>query len=661
MEDRELIENTEHKLKKHAGEKGSIITYIPFVWQIPIILKGWKHGLTEQDLYIPLKKYESKRLGDKLERLWQDEERFSKNPSLTKTLWKLIRVEFIVYGFLLFIFKVTSFTIQPFCLKKILDYYTPNQTDVSLKEAYTYAAISAATILLFTIMIHWTLLQLTLLGLKIRIACSSLIYRRALKLKQSSLEKVPIGHVINLLSNDVTRFETSITLLPHIWIAPVNLIIVTCFLDFTLGHTAICGIGVIIIFLIFQMYSMKMLSSVRKSVAEKTDYRVRLMNDVICGIHAIKMYTWEEPYMKLIHNVRKQEMNKIVTSNHIRILNLVFRTYISRLCVYLAVLVSTLMGLRLTPQYVFVMFNIYETLKIGTTILFQHAVGQVVETNISIKRIESFLLHDRQTFSLIKGTKTLTPNIDPKLKFKQEKYRKENGISLKNVSIKWNSSSPNFNLKDVNFEALPGELVAVAGVTGSGKSTLLYSLLQEVDVIKGNIEVEGTISYTSQEAWIFSASIKQNILFGEDFDRQKYFKVLNVCALEHDLALFPHGDQTRVGERGVMLSGGQKARISLARAVYRDADIYLLDDPLSAVDAQVAHHIFNYCICGYLKTKCVILVTHQIQYLKRIPILLILENILLMMFQSRKKQNLNPWSYINFKLKLKSTEVLILP
>ncbi|XP_063925011.1 ATP-binding cassette sub-family C member 4-like isoform X1 [Zophobas morio] len=607
MEDKQLMKTSQNKSKKH----------IPFCWQLPVILKGWKQELTEDDLYTPLKEFESRRLGDELERLWQDEEQFSKNPSLTTALWKLVRVKFMLYGFVLFVFKLTSFTVQPLCLRKILDYHTSNQTDVSLREAYTYAGISATTILLFMIVIHWTILQLTLLGLKVRIACSSLIFRRALKLKQSSLGKVPIGHVINLLSNDVNRFETCLPFLPHIWIAPVNLIIVTCILDFTLGHTATCGIGVLVIFVIFQMYSMKMLSSVRRNVAEKTDYRVRLMNDVICGIQAIKMYTWEKPYMKLIHNVRKQEMNKVVASNHIRVLNLVFRIYISKLGVYLSILVTTLMGLPLTSQYVFVMFNIYETLKMSTSMLFQHALGQVAETNISIQRIQSYLLHDHQT---------LTPNVDSIATFRQDKYQTKPGISLKSVSIKWNSASPSFTLSDVNFEASPGELVAIAGATGSGKSTLLYAILNEVDVIKGNIELEGTISYASQEPWIFSASIKQNILFGEDFNRLKYLKVLKACALEHDLAMFPHGDQTRVGERGVMLSGGQKARIGLARAVYRDADVYLLDDPLSAVDSQVARHIFNDCVCGYLKTKCVILVTHQIQFLKRVNRVYLIES-----------------------------------
>jgi ATP-binding cassette subfamily C (CFTR/MRP) protein 4 len=160
--------------------------------------------------------------------------------------------------------------------------------------------------------------------------------------------------------------------------------------------------------------------------------------------------------------------------------------------------------------------------------------------------------------------------------------------------------------------------VGVIGKAGSGKSTLLQVIIKELDPVKGTREVEGTISYACQEPWIFSASIRQNILFGQDFDLEKYQKIIKICALEHDILLFPYGDQTLVGERGVMLSGGQKSRISLARAVYRNADIYLLDDPLSAVDANVAQQIFDKCIVEHLRNKCVVLVTHQIQYLRNV-------------------------------------------
>jgi ATP-binding cassette subfamily C (CFTR/MRP) protein 4 len=156
--------------------------------------------------------------------------------------------------------------------------------------------------------------------------------------------------------------------------------------------------------------------------------------------------------------------------------------------------------------------------------------------------------------------------------------------------------------------------------------TLLQVILKEVEPTKGLVDVEGKLSYSAQEAWIFSASVRQNILFGQEMDQDKYQKVIRVCALEDNLSLFPHGDQTLVGERGMMLSGGQKARISLARAVYRGADIYLLDDPLSAVDAHVAEHIFNECILNYLKNKSVVLVTHQIKYLKKVNKMYFIEN-----------------------------------
>jgi ATP-binding cassette subfamily C (CFTR/MRP) protein 4 len=171
-----------------------------------------------------------------------------------------------------------------------------------------------------------------------------------------------------------------------------------------------------------------------------------------------------------------------------------------------------------------------------------------------------------------------------------------------------------------DFSAQMGKLIGIIGAAGSGKSTLLQTILKEVDLIEESVNVRGVVSYAPQEPWFFSASIRKNILFGKAMNREKYHEVvMKVCALEHDLSVLPFGDGTLVGEQGTMMSGGQKARIRLARAIYRDADIYLLDDPLSAVDAHVILHIFNECIVKYLKDKCVILVTHQVQYLKDLP------------------------------------------
>lgn len=140
------------------------------------------------------------------------------------------------------------------------------------------------------------------------------------------------------------------------------------------------------------------------------------------------------------------------------------------------------------------------------------------------------------------------------------------------------------------------------------------------------MQVTGEISYASQEPWLFAGTVRQNILFGLPMDKQRYNTVVKKCALERDFSLLPYGDKTIVGDRGVSLSGGQRARINLARAVYKQADIYLLDDPLSAVDTHVGKQLFKQCITGYLKHKAVILVTHQIQHLQEANNILYLED-----------------------------------
>ena len=192
----------------------------------------------------------------------------------------------------------------------------------------------------------------------------------------------------------------------------------------------------------------------------------------------------------------------------------------------------------------------------------------------------------------------------------------DRAVILENISGKWNQEEDELTLDNLCLEAKSGKLLAIIGTVGAGKSSIIQAILGEFPCSRGKISVNGKISYSPQEAWVFSGSIRQNILFGMDFDENRYWKVIEACALKHDLHQWEFGDRTLVGERGVSLSGGQKARVSLARAVYREADIYLLDDPLSAVDVHVGRHLFNNCIRGFLKNKAVILVTHQLQYLQ---------------------------------------------
>jgi ATP-binding cassette subfamily C (CFTR/MRP) protein 4 len=291
--------------------------------------------------------------------------------------------------------------------------------------------------------------------------------------------------------------------------------------------------------------------------------------------------------------------------------------YLNKMATFICVLLLILSRAPLTFDYMFAMIIVYENIKGGCQ-NFGTALNHYAELKISVRRFQEFLLSDRQTASTSDNCiLTSDQNLN--------QSRQSSGVFVRNVSVKWDSSLPSYVLKDATFEAKSSELVAIVGTAGSGKSTLLQVILKEISILSGDVFAEGSLSYTPQQPWIFTGSVRDNILFGEPMDEQKYQEVIRVCCLEHDLSIFPHGDNSLVGERGMLLSGGQKARISLARAVYREADIYLLDDPLAAVDAQVANQIFYRCIRDYLRDKCVILVTHQIQFLQHVDKVLLLE------------------------------------
>lgn len=219
-------------------------------------------------------------------------------------------------------------------------------------------------------------------------------------------------------------------------------------------------------------------------------------------------------------------------------------------------------------------------------------LDQAVQALVCIRRLRKFMMHSEIA---------KTQRRDSRRASEKDAF----ALSMTNVIAKWRSDSKNDTLRNVNLTVAPGSLVIVVGQVGSGKSSLLQAILQELPLTSGAIVSHGKINYVSQQPWIFASSVRQNILFGQDMDKSRYDEVIRVCQMESDVNSFPHGDRTIVGERGINMSGGQRARINLARAIYKDADIYLLDDPLSAVDSQVGRRLVDECICGYLKARVI--------------------------------------------------------
>ncbi|XP_039674707.1 multidrug resistance-associated protein 4-like isoform X3 [Perca fluviatilis] len=370
---------------------------------------------------------------------------------------------------------------------------------------------------------------------------------------------------------------------------------------YAIGPSCLAGMAVFFILMPVQTMFGQLFSSLRAETTVLTDDRIRTMNEVISGIRVIKMYGWEKPFAALVDEVRRMEISKIMKSSFLRGLNMASFFVANKIIVFITVCVYVLTGNQLSASRVFMAVSLYGAVRLTITLFFPFAIEKVSESLISIRRIQNFLLLDE---------------VAPQHLGLPVAEKKDCMVKIQDLICYWDKMLEAPTLQNVSFTVRPEQLLAVIGPVGAGKSSLLSAILGELSQESGVVKVKGELTYTSQLPWILPGTIRSNILFGKELNPQKYDRVLRACALKRDMDLLPGGDLAIVGDRGANLSGGQKARVSLARAVYQDADIYLLDDPLSAVDAKVGRHLFEECICGLLRKKPRILVTHQIQYLK---------------------------------------------
>uniref|UniRef100_UPI00398F2F2F ATP-binding cassette sub-family C member 4 n=1 Tax=Pristiophorus japonicus TaxID=55135 RepID=UPI00398F2F2F len=431
----------------------------------------------------------------------------------------------------------------------------------------------------------------------------------ALRLNNLSLAKTTTGHIVNLLTNDVNKFDQVTIFLHFLWVGPLQAIAVVALLWQEIGPSCLAGMSVLLILMPTQTIFGKWFSILRGKTAILTDNRIRTMNEVIAGMRIIKMYAWEKPFSNLITQIRKKEIAKILKSSYLRALNMASFFIASKMILFLTFLVYVLLGNTITASRVFVTVSLYSAVRLTVTLFFPAAVQTVSEGLISIRRIKGFLI------------------LEEIKKACEDKDNSESDYSvyIEDLTCCWDKTIETPSLQNISFSLKPGELLAVIGPVGAGKSSILAAILGELSKENGILDIKGKIAYCAQQPWVFPGTVRNNILFGKEYQREKYEQVITACALKKDFELLQDGDLTQIGDRGVTLSGGQKARVNLARSVYQDADIYLLDDPLSAVDAEVGRHLFEQCIAGILKNKPRILVTHQLQYLSAANQILILK------------------------------------
>ncbi|XP_007942203.1 ATP-binding cassette sub-family C member 4 [Orycteropus afer afer] len=560
------------EVKPNPLQDANLCSRVFFWWLNPLFKIGHKRRLEEDDMYSVLPEDRSKHLGEELQGYWDKEvlraEKEARKPSLTKAIIKCYWKSYLVLGIFTLIEEGTK-VIQPIFLGKIINYFENyNPTDsAALHTAYVYATVLTICTLILAILHHLYFYHVQCAGMRLRVAMCHMIYQKALHLSNTAMGKTTTGQIVNLLSNDVNKFDQVTIFLHFLWAGPLQAIAVTVLLWMEIGISCLAGMAVLIILLPLQSCIGKLFSSLRK------------------------------------------EIFTILRSSYLRGMNLASFFVASKIIVFVTFTTYVLLGNVITASRVFVAVMLYGAVRLTVTLFFPSAIEKVSEAVVSIQRIKNFLLLDE-----ISQRNTQLPSDGKTI------------VHVQDFTAFWDKASETPTLQGLSFTVRPRELLAVIGPVGAGKSSLLSAVLGELPASHGLVNVQGRIAYVSQQPWVFSGTVRSNILFGKKYEKERYEKVIKACALKKDLQLLEDGDLTVIGDRGATLSGGQKARINLARAVYQDADIYLLDDPLSAVDAEVSRHLFELCICQTLHEKITILVTHQLQYLKAASQILILKD-----------------------------------
>ncbi|XP_068966386.1 ATP-binding cassette sub-family C member 4-like isoform X1 [Bombus flavifrons] len=680
------MDSSNLKSKPNPRVKASLLSVLFWWWTIDLFKTGYRKVLQTEDLYSPLKTDQSSYLGDRLEKRWKIElensRKYKRKASLLRAIFRTFLWEYTVLALMQILNEFFIRLGTPMLLGGLLRYFKKNTT-----ETYETALLYAGGICIATAINVIALNQMVFgafhVGARIRVATCSVVYRKALRLSKTALGETAPGKVVNLVANDVNRFDLVSIFIHHMWSAPLSTLIIAYFLYIEAGYAGLIGIAAVFVVVPIQSYTGKLSSKFRLQTAMKTDERVRLMDEIISGVQVIKMYAWEKPFCALIETARKLELQVVSKSAYIRGIYMTFNLFTTRMALFCTLISMLLFGDELSVDKVFVFSSYFNILAHTMSGMFVRGFAEIAECLVAVRRLKYFLMYEEfqdsghilsnfttsingsiNSISKHASNKTSKPDI-PYIDDEIDGYenlddssekRRHNGlvvvasdllkntanmlgekkpfstmnqetyaVKMSHLTAKWEASQSENTLEDVNLEIQKGKIYAIIGMVGAGKSSFLSAILGEIEVTGGHVKVNGSLSYAGQEAWVFGSTVRQNILFGQPYDRQLYQKVVKACSLQRDFKQFPQGDQTVVGERGSSLSGGQKARINLARSLYRQADIYLLDDPLSAVDTHVSKHLFEECIQKYLAGKTRILATHQLQYVKNVDAIILIE------------------------------------
>ncbi|XP_075279640.1 ATP-binding cassette sub-family C member 2 [Opisthocomus hoazin] len=522
--------------------------------------------------------------------------------TLFKTFWKnlLLSVAFkLVNDLLTFV--------SPQLLKLLIAFVSDEESFAW--QGYLYAILLFLTALIQSLCLQQYFTLCFLLGINTRASLIAAIYKKALTMSSATRKESTVGETVNLMSADAQRFMDMASFVHQLWSSPLQIILSIVFLWGELGPSVLAGIAVMVLLIPINALLVAKAKTIQVKNMKNKDERMKIMSEILNGIKILKFFAWEPSFEKRVNEIRAHELKDLLNFSYLQSISIFvftcapFLVSLASFAVYVLVDENNI----LDAQKAFTAISLFNVLRFPMAML-PLVISSLVQTSVSTKRLECYLGGEDLETSAIHH------NPIP-----------DSAVHFSEATFAWEQDG-NAAISDVNLDIAPGSLVAVVGAVGSGKSSLVSAMLGEMENIKGHINIQGSLAYVPQQAWIQNATLKDNILFGSELDEARYQQVIKACALLPDLELLPAGDQTEIGEKGINLSGGQKQRVSLARAVYSDADIYILDDPLSAVDAHVGKYLFDHVLGpkGLLQKKTRILVTHSISFLPQVDNIVVL-------------------------------------
>ncbi|KAK1971225.1 hypothetical protein LY78DRAFT_137606 [Colletotrichum sublineola] len=600
-------------------EYATVFSLLTFSWMTPLMRYGYKQYLTEDDLWGLAKKDQTKSTGEAFNRAWEYELKHHKNPSLWLAMFRAYGGPYAVAALFKIVNDVTQY-IQPQLLKYLIAFVRsrddPSEKDQPVIQGAAIALAMFAIAVLQTSMIHQYFQLAFVTGMRIKGGLASAIYKKSMRLSNEGRASKSTGDIVNYMAVDAQRLQDLTQFAQQVWSAPFQIMICMVSLYQLVGWSMLAGIGVMIIMMPAHGFIARIMRNLQKEQMKNKDKRSRLINEIINNMKSIKLYAWGAAFMNKLNYVRNdlelKNLRKIGATQAFA--NFTWSTapfFVS--CSTFAVFVLT-QDKPLTADIVFPALTLFNLLTFPLAVL-PMVITSIVEASVAVGRLTSFLTAEEIQPDAI----TVKP---------APEEMGEETVIIRDGSFSWNRHEDKEALRDIDFTAYKGELSCIVGRVGSGKSSFLQCILGDLWKVKGLVEVHGTTAYVAQGSWILNATVKENIIFGYRYDPDFYEKTVRACALVADFAQLPDGDETVVGERGISLSGGQKARVALARAVYARADIYLLDDVLSAVDSHVGRHIIENVLGprGLLSTKTRILATNAIAVLTQASYITMIRN-----------------------------------